>query len=51
MHEQVAILTLLFLGACATRNEDILVITHCVRMNVYVFLDVEAVACDCQSNL
>ncbi len=32
MHEEVDILTRLFLGACTTRNEDIL-----VRMNVCVF--------------
>ena len=37
MHEQVDILTSLFLGACVTRNEDMLVIIHCVRMNVCEF--------------
>ncbi len=36
MHEQIDILTRLFLGACATRNEDILVIIHCVSMNLDV---------------
>ncbi len=36
MPEQVDILTRLL----AMRNDDILVIIHCVRMDVYVFLDV-----------
>ncbi len=40
MHEQVDILTRLFLGACATSKEDILVMIHCVSINVCVFLDV-----------
>ncbi len=53
MHEQVGILTRLFLGAFIPWcNEDILVIIHCVSLNVCVCFEMcKAVACDYQSNL
>ena len=58
MHEQQFFwyFNSLFLGACAMRNEYVLVNTHCVRMNVCVFLDAQGccvhdhVCSDCDSN-